>query len=268
MKTEAIHAAVPAAGNRLGLHPVRVGSHAAQERMRATPGEPLFLADWLEVTMLHFDVAPERLQRLTPLPLDYCEGRTFVTLVAFEMVNMRLRKLPRLSRMFFAPFTRSRFLNLRTYVQTADGDAIQFLVEWLSNPISVLLGPPVYGLPYLRGRLRYGCCGQQVSLDVTPASGGGCFEAELETVGEQAICEEASLDEFLMERYTAFTVDGRRRRRFHIWHGPWRQTRCRVKHLRDDLLAATFPELAGARLVEAHHSPGVRDVWMSRPFDL
>jgi uncharacterized protein YqjF (DUF2071 family) len=243
-------------------------SDSARRRMEGLAGEPLFLADWLDVTMLHYEVDPEQLQRLTPLPIDCFEGRAFATLVAFQMTNMRLRCFPRLTAVLFRPFTESRFLNLRTYVRGANEAGIQFLVEWLSNRACVGLGPVAYGLPYRAGRLDFMTRDRTVTLRAQPRGLAAGLDAELEIEPGRAECARGSLDEFLMERYTAFTIHGRRRRRFHIWHRPWMQARCRVKRMRAPLLGKTFPELAEARFVGAKYCAGVRDVWMSRPFRL
>jgi uncharacterized protein len=240
-------------------------SDCARRRMECLPGEPLFLADWLDVTMLHYEVDAGRLQTLTHLPLDRHEGRAFVTLVAFKMVNMRLRRFPRISAFLFRPITESRFLNLRTYVRHNGEPGIQFVVEWLSNRATVPLGPIAYGLPYRAGRLEFTTDEQRIHLRAAPLGMRPLLEAELEVDPGAEACARGSLDEFLMERYTAFTESGSTRRRFHIWHRPWPQARCRVRRLEADILGATFPALAAARFFGANHSAGVRDVWMSRP---
>ncbi len=245
--------------------PVLSRSANARCRMEGRALEPLFLADWKDVVMLHFEVEPERLQRLTTLEVDQFEGRAFVSLVAFRMERMRLRCLPRLSEPLLAPFTRSLFLNLRTYVRHGDDIGIRFLVEWLSNRLSVPLGPPVYGLPYRSGELRFtGRQGRRL-IAARPRCGGGFVDAEIEPAGVAAECVAGSLEEFLAERYSAFTECRGRRRCFRIWHPPWRQRRCRIVRAEQTLLGETFAELAGARLVAATFSEGLEDVWMGKP---
>lgn len=237
----------------------------ARGRMEGQPLEPLFLADWKDVVMLHFEVKPERLQRLTTLELDRFEGRAFVSLVAFRMERMRLRCLPRLSEPLLAPFTKSLFLNLRTYVRHGDDVGVQFLVEWLSNRLSVPLGPPVYGLPYRNGELQFTTHGNRRAVQAKPRCGCGLVDFEVEPLGVAEECEPGTREEFLAERYTAFTECRGRRRCFRIWHPPWRQRRCRVLRAEQSLLGETFAELAGAHLVAATFSGGLEDVWMGKP---
>ena len=75
----------------------------------------------------------------------------------------------------------------------------------------------------------------------------------------------ASLDEFLLERYTAFTKRGDTERLFRVWHQPWPQVPIDVTMLDESLLASTGPWFRHARRIGAHYSPGFETVWMGRP---
>lgn len=85
--------------------------------MLSRRGEPLFLADWMRVLMMHFEVEPGALQQSVPYQLELHEGRAFVTLVAFTMENMRPRVGGRLGVWLFRPIATHDFLNVRTYVR-------------------------------------------------------------------------------------------------------------------------------------------------------
>ena len=92
---------------------------------------------------------------VTGCDLDLFEGRAFVSLVAFDMCNMRLVRGGRFGRLMAGPLATHAFLNVRTYVRHANEPGIYFLAEWLPNRLACLLGPPTYGLPYRLGRLTY-----------------------------------------------------------------------------------------------------------------
>src|SRR3981081_1053396 len=77
--------------NRISVsreHPITL-SEAARRRLLSRPGEPLFIADWDEGLMIHYEVDAELLQGVVPFELDLLDGRAFVSLVAFTMRGMR-----------------------------------------------------------------------------------------------------------------------------------------------------------------------------------
>ncbi len=129
-------------------------SAAARARFLAQEGRAPFLSDWLDVVMIHYEVDAAHLQREVPFELDLHEGRAFVSLVAFTMSGLRTRRAARWGRRLFSPIGTHAFLNVRTYVRVGNETGIYFLVEYLPNRLSVLLGPVAYGLPYQFGRLK------------------------------------------------------------------------------------------------------------------
>jgi uncharacterized protein YqjF (DUF2071 family) len=155
---------------------------------------------------------------------------------------------------------------------------IFFMTEWISNRLSVALGPSAFGLPYRFGHLRYEHDWKSggVAGAVQGARGEGRFEyrAELESQSF-APCEPDSLDWWLMERYTAFTcvpslVDRRRkqdakRQFFRVWHQPWQQARAQVQVKDQSLPNANWSFFRNAVIAGANFSPGVKNVWMGWP---
>src|SRR5258708_319413 len=101
-------------------------SQAARRRLLSCGGEPLFLADWDRVLMIHFEVEPEALQQAVPFELDLNNGRAFVSVVAFTMRSMRPRLGGRLAALLMRPIATHEFLNVRTYVQNAGETGIFF----------------------------------------------------------------------------------------------------------------------------------------------
>ncbi len=181
-------------------------SAAARRRMLQTPGEPLFYASWDHAVMIHYEADPDALQRDVPFELDLRDGRAFVSLVAFTLRRMRPRRGGRIGEWLLKPIATHEFLNVRTYVRANDEPGIFFLAEWLSNRLSVPLGPPVFGLPYRYGRIDYRHHRPTYGISGRVDARGGCFSYSGKTANEDfGPCEPGSLTEFLMERYTAFT---------------------------------------------------------------
>src|SRR5437016_102216 len=72
-------------------------------------------------------------------------------------------------------------------------------------------------------------------------------------------------DDFLLERYTAFTYRAGIVRRFDVEHAPWPHERVEIDLPDTTLLPRSGDWFRHARLVAAHHSPGVCDVSISAP---
>lgn len=242
----------------------------ARRRMERSGERALFLCDWVRAVFIHYECDPELLQRLTPYPLDLRDGHAYVSLVAFTMVRLRPTFGGKLSEWLCAPIATHSFMNVRTYVrhQETGTPGIFFLMEWLPNRLSVLLGPAVYGLPYRFGRLDY-------HHDLAAGDISGCvdappgqrlrYESRVERDARLQPCARGTLPEFLMERYTAFLCRGKSRVLFHIWHEPWPQTELEVTLPETELLRAHCAWFPTATRVGANYSSGVNDVWVGRP---
>ncbi len=227
--------------------------------------EPLFLARWDRAVFIHYAADTDILQRQIPFELDLRDGRAFVSIVAFTLLRMRPRLGGRLGEWLFKPIASHEFLNVRTYVRHAGEPGIFFLAEWLSNPLSVRLGPGTFGLPYRFGHLRYAHTHEQHEIfgRVNASEGRLEYRAAIPMAGLLP-SEVESLTEFLMERYTAFTCRRHRRLLFRVWHQPWLQIPIEIDVTNDELMASTGAWWESAECVGANYSPGV-EVWMGRP---
>jgi uncharacterized protein len=236
-----------------------------KRRLLAKVGEPLFLATWDRAIFIHYEADPSLLQREIPFQLDLRDGRAFVSIVAFTLLRMRPRIGGLLGEWLFKPIASHEFLNVRTYVRHADEPGIFFLAEWLSNPLSVRLGPRTFGLPYQLGHVRYAHEHDKGEIlgAVTANEGHLGYHAVIPAFSFDP-SEAGSLTEFLLERYTAFTYQRRRRRLFRVWHEPWRQVPIEIELTFESLIASTGPWWKTAQLLAANYSPGL-DVWMGRP---
>jgi uncharacterized protein YqjF (DUF2071 family) len=242
-------------------------SDEGRQRLLSLSGEPLFLADWERVLFIHYEVDAVALQRELPFTLDLWHGKAFVSLVAFTMRDMHPRLGGHMAAWLFKPISTHGFLNARTYVKHGDERGIYFITEWLSNRLSVALGPPLYGLPYRFAKLNYQYNHKQGRLFgkvETPKHGRLAYEACLAPGAQLSPCETDSLDEFLLERYTAYTSRGATRRTFRVWHPPWPQMPMQVSVIDNSLLIKAWPWFQTAKFVGANYSPSLCGVWMGR----
>jgi uncharacterized protein len=93
---------------------------------------------------------------------------------------------------------------------------------------------------------------------------GIAYEACLAPGAQLSPCETDSLDEFLLERYTAYTSRGATRRTFRVWHPPWPQMPMQVSVIDNSLLIKAWPWFQTAKFVGANYSPSLCGVWMGR----
>ena len=237
----------------------------ARGRMESALGETVFLGDWSGMTFLHFEVEADRLAEVVPFTLDLCEGRAFVSLVAFTMRRFRLSRGGKATAWLTAPLATQRFLNLRTYVSGPHGAGIFFVHEWLDHALAVRLGPSTFGLPYRRGRLDYQNHTDAVSGSVFADGVEGRFSGN--PAGPPRVAAAGSRDEFLLERYTAYTAAGFRPLAFRVWHEPWSFRTLETEQLTmmEFLRSLRQPWTNTLRFAGAACSEGVEDVWMGRP---
>jgi len=243
--------------------------HEALGRLLAVPHEPLLFADWDRTLMLHYEIDPEVLRPFVPFPLDLHDGKAYVTLVAFTMRGMRPRRGGRLAKWLTWPIATHGFLNVRTYVRVGAETGIYFITEYMNNLLGLKLGPLAFGLPYRFARLDYRHDGERGTLTgrATDLRNRVAFayDAMIGPAARFAPAAAGTLTEWLMERYTAFTVRRGVRLLFRVWHPPWPHVAVKVNVREDTLLRKHFPWFAHARYVGANFAPGVFDVWMGRP---
>jgi uncharacterized protein YqjF (DUF2071 family) len=240
-------------------------SEAARRRMLAIRGEPMFYARWDRAVFIHYAADPAILQRDVPFELDLRDSRAFISVVAFTLVGMRPRIGGVIGKWLLKPIATHEFLNVRTYVRHNGEPGIFFLAEWLSNPLSVCLGPRSFGLPYRFGRIGYDHHrGTEMACGKVRSSGGALVYEGRICADEFRQCETESLAEFLLERYTAFTHRGKCSRLFRVWHSPWPQVPAEIEVADGSLIASTGTWWNHAELIGANYSPGA-EVWMGRP---
>ncbi len=254
---------------REGFRSTAGESERARQRMITIEKSPLFYCDWVSALFIHFEIDPRVLQPHVPYPLDCREGRAYVSLVAFTMQKLRPVYGGRLGAWICAPIAAHEFLNVRTYVQHDGEPGIFFLTEWLPNALSVLLGPPVFGLPYRYGRLNFQHDPRAGTISDTIAAADSAthlaYHGSIDTAQALRPCSDGTLDAFLLERYTAYTRRADTLMYFRIWHPPWPQTKADVEFTDTSLLQTHCPWFNAARQLTANYSSGAHDVWVGYP---
>lgn len=195
----------------------------------AAAGPVVMYQRWRDLLFLHWDVAPDVVQRTLPagLEVDTFDKRAWLGIVPFRMEGVRARGLPALPGV-------SAFgeLNLRTYALGPDGtpgvwfyslDAHQRLAVWLARKL--------FHLPYVRAdivpqrdghRVRYGWSREG---NATPAKPSYLYDTPADEGPTRAKpAEPGTLDAFLIERYVLFSHAAKHRRLYagRVTHEPYR----------------------------------------------
>ena len=118
--------------------------------------EPRFLtAEWRDLAMLNYEVAPSLLERYVPAgcELDSWEGRTFISVVGFQFLSTRVLGVP-------IPFHRNfEEVNLRFYVRREhEGElrrGVVFIKELVLRHAIAWVARRVYGENYVAVRMRH-----------------------------------------------------------------------------------------------------------------
>lgn len=240
----------------------------AKARLVLAKRDPVMMCDWERVLFIHFEVDPAMLQREIPFPLDLFHGRAFLTAVAIHVRRLRTWRCAQTGEFLLKPLAIGELLNVRTYVRWRDEPGIFLMTQWLGSKINLALGPRTYGLPYRLGNLRYHHDHESGNLNgrVVDESSLRRLEYHARTTPEFWLPEAGSLEEFLLEQYTAYTARGNTQRYYHIWHEAWPIAPASVEFSDMGLLTAKWPFLKNATPVAAQYSPGVPNVWLGRPY--
>lgn len=171
-----------------------------------------YFQEWHDTIFLHWELPVYFLQEYIPeeIELDTFNKMAWVSLVAFEVKNMRLRNVPSI------PYV-SNFqeINLRTYVVKDGKPGIYMFSIETDKLIEVLLTRVFIGLPYKKATMKR-----------TPkklVSRNKALNQRLDvTIGKtRPLTEKTNLDFWLTERHSLYETCGNKICRFDIHHKQW-----------------------------------------------
>lgn len=184
---------------------------------------PASLQRWEQLTFLHWSYDPTVVQALLPgnLRVQEWDGRTWVGITPFRMVDVRLPGLP-------PPPGWGEFpeLNVRAYVRGPDGrDGIWFLRMAVPR-LSFLAPMRAAGLPYERSCSKASIVGSRWSYRFDPPRrrrgiAGDRFEAVVEVGDELPDHERTLLVDSITGRWSGYHRRAGLLLRTPIAHEPW-----------------------------------------------
>jgi uncharacterized protein len=223
--------AIQGVGEEL-LRPATLFSDSFRQRQALTetahrpwpvPAEPWAMGQiWIDLLFAHWRVPLPSLEAVVPpqLTLDTYEGDAYLGITPFRVEGLRLRgtaPVPLLSS--FAE------INVRTYVNVDGKPGIYFLSLDAGSWAAVTAARRSYRLPYFRARIATATVKEEIGFEAERISGDGppaCFRARYGPDGGRLPQRPGSLERWLAERYSLYTLDeGGRVHRAEIHHPPW-----------------------------------------------
>jgi uncharacterized protein YqjF (DUF2071 family) len=197
--------------------------HAARMAARLPNGRcrQVMHQRWESLLFLHWRVSPELIQQTLPagLTVDTFNGRAYLGIVPFFMLNVRPIGLPSVPRISFF-----QELNVRTYVYDEDRIPGVWFYSLDCNRIAATILARIFaGLPYFLAEMK---ATRATWIDYACRRFGSPRTARYQyrPAGPDREAEPGSLEFFLLERYYLFAY--RRRsgslRRGQVSHVPYR----------------------------------------------
>ncbi|WP_395146002.1 YqjF family protein [Armatimonas sp.] len=198
--------------------------------------------EWHELLFLHWEISSEQVQARLPegLTVDTFEGKTYLGLVPFTMRNVRPVWSPPVP--WLSHFHET---NVRAYVRDKSGRAgVYFFSLEAANPIAVELARGLFKLPYHWAKMELAPGASYTSRRIShPPLPAHChISYSLQHVLELRTAAPSTLEHFLIERYTLFSVSGKRLFAGRVAHLPYRFQKAMLHRIDQSLThAAGFP---------------------------
>ncbi|MCH2160939.1 MAG: DUF2071 domain-containing protein [Phycisphaerales bacterium] len=233
---------------------------------------PAIRMDWVDLLFLHWPVEEADLRSLVPpaLDIDLHEGRAWIGLVPFRMAGVRPRVLG-CTPPSMPILNPSMFLecNVRTYVRYRGRPGVWFLSLDAASLMPVLAARTILRMNYCWSRFDVQRRGDHVEYSIQRRRSRAGFMRgthpawphgqDLATPAHSRISwtyseplpasQPGSLEHFLTERYSFYTMKKRRILDGRVVHAPWPLRKATVHELDDTLIAAGGLRVSGEPLV-------------------
>ncbi|HEX4204725.1 MAG TPA: DUF2071 domain-containing protein [Ktedonobacteraceae bacterium] len=219
---------------------------AVEQRQYPLPRDPWIMTQqWHELIFAHWPVPLDMLRPLIPplLDIDTFDDMAWIGVVPFHMSHVSPRGVPPVQGV-------SRFaeLNVRTYVSVHGIPGVFFFCLDASNPIAVNIARRFFHLPYFnaimthpRERATTYYRSHRTHRGASPAD----FVAAYRPIAPVFTAQPGTLEYWLTERYSLYTVFREALYRGDIQHRPWPLQPAEMEIERNTMAAAhgiTLPD--------------------------
>jgi len=182
---------------------------------------PFLSARWKNLLNLTYEVPPELLEPHCPdgVELERSEGRSFVSLVAFDFTDARVLGVP------WPGYRAFPEVNLRFYVRHGNDRGVVFLREFVPKRAVALIARALYGEPYVRAPMvsEQRLTAEKLSFGLRMNHGGRTHELRVTANSHSThVPPEDSPEHFFKEHSWGFGTDRLgRTRRYRVDHPRW-----------------------------------------------
>jgi uncharacterized protein YqjF (DUF2071 family) len=186
------------------------------------PKSPWILTQvWNDMLFLHYQIDPTLLRSYVPeeLEIDLYEGKAWISIIPFKITKMRARGLPHF------PYLHTYLeLNVRTYVKYKGVPGIYFFSLDADKLLAVLGAQVGLGLPYKKAHMYFQQERDQFYFQSVRESSKQTYQLDVQYERKQILYEPLpdSLDFWLLERYSMYSILGNLIIRGDIHHDQWK----------------------------------------------
>ena len=206
-----------------------------------------FYQEWNDAIFLHWEVACDLIQPFLPkgIELDVLNGKTWVSLVAFNMNNIGIRSLPKLPHI-------SDFheINIRVYVICNSKPSVYFLNMEGSKRSSCKVLKALSKFPYRHSKMKR----NSFSYTSSNKKETDWFYTEYRLENSPVIKDET--DNWLTERYATFQDYKNQIIEYDVHHVPWPMQAIKIKKL--EVNYPRFHHIINNQPDRVHYSKGVQ----------
>lgn len=177
---------------------------------------------WSDLIFISYEVDKDLLRGALPPQLepDLYEGKAYVSIVPFVMSDIRFFFSPVL------PFSKLYELNLRTYVRYKGKKGIFFFTLDSNHRLGNFIARNFFHLPYRYSKLNFHKENHSLNFYALDS-----IDLQVKTTTDSLDCR---LSKWLTERYSLFTVSGKKVFRGDVTHEPWDLNKCEIIKFSDN----------------------------------
>jgi uncharacterized protein YqjF (DUF2071 family) len=199
-----------------------MNEHSTRDATRPRGNAPVVMFQtWHDLCFFHWPLPPAALAPFVQhgLELDTFGGDAWIGVIPFRMSGVRVRGLPPVPGASAFPE-----LNVRTYVRRRGRGGVLFLSLDAASALAVAAARRFFHLPYFRAQMSCEREGERVrysSRRTQRRAPTAELRCRYEPTGPPRAPEAGTIEHFLTERYSLFTLRRGRILRLDVQHAPW-----------------------------------------------